>query len=317
MSIDSETEVEGGVDGDPEDSLRARVESRLSTMPPAERRVAEYLRDHAQSIIFATAEEIGQAVGTSDATVVRTSKNLGYSGLPDLKRSIGQQMILATRPSVRLNQRIDGAGRETTTLLNHVSSEAGERLAETFRLMPEDSFVEAVGLLAGAREVVAFGLGLAEIPARFLSMKLPRLGRPARLVGSAGFLLADGLLGLTERDTIVIYAPARLRTEIDVLLDHARSVGAKTVLITDSLGSALADQVTVVLPAVHSATGYTAEGFSSLLVTDCLLLGVAARDRDRATAGSELLRALRAGLASESADRADRARRKTPHGEAG
>lgn len=316
MSTDPDTGAAEGRAADPGDSLRTRVESRLAAMPPAERRVAEYLRDHAQSIIFATADEIGQAVGTSDATVVRTSKNLGYSGLPDLKRSIGQQMIHGTRPSVRLNQRIDGAGREAATLLDHVFSEAGERLAETLRLMPHDRFVEAVELLAGAREVVAFGLGLAEIPARFLAMKLPRIGRPARLVGSAGFLLADGLLGLGEHDTVVIYAPARLSTEIDVLLDHARSVGAKTILITDSLGSALAGRVTVVLPAVHSATGYTAEGFSSLLVTDCLLLGVAAQDRDRATAGSELLRVLRAGLASEGPDRGYGARRRSPRGEA-
>ncbi|MFI6875254.1 MurR/RpiR family transcriptional regulator [Streptomyces sp. NPDC050400] len=316
MSTNPDTDVEAGADTDPEDSLRARVESRLPGMPPAERRVAEYLRDHAQAIIFATAEEIGQAVGTSDATVVRTSKNLGYSGLPDLKRSIGQQMIHGTAPSVRLNQRIDSAGQETATLLGHVFSEAGERLAETWRLTPREQFDQAVELLAGAREVVAFGLGLAEIPARFLSMKLTRLGRPARLVGAAGFLLADGLLALRDQDVVVIYAPARLTTEIDVLLDHARSVGARSILITDSLGSTLADRVTVVLPAVHSATGYTAEGFSSLLVTDCLLLGVAAQDRERSTTGSELLRVLRAGLASEGSRRGSGTRRRSSRGEA-
>ncbi|MFI6086277.1 MurR/RpiR family transcriptional regulator [Streptomyces sp. NPDC051217] len=283
-----------------EDSLRERVASKLPVMPPAERRVAEYLRDHAQSIVFSTAEEIGAATGTSDATVVRTSKTLGYSGLPDLKRSIGQQIINATRPSVRLNQRIDSAGKETATLLDHVFSEAGERLAETLRLTPREQFDEAVGLLTEAHEVLAFGVGLSEIPARFLAMKMNRLGHPTQFVGAAGFLLADGLLGLREKDVVVIYAPARLTTELNVVLDHAKSVGAKTVLITDSLGPTLTDRVSVTLPAVHSATGYTAEAFSSLLMTDCLLLGVAGQDRDRATAGSELLHTLRAALAPDA-----------------
>ncbi|WP_267717196.1 hypothetical protein [Streptomyces sp. CoH17] len=114
---------------------------------------------------------------------------------------------------------------------------------------------------------------------------------------------AHGLLGLREQDAVVLCAPARLTREIDVVLDHAQSVGAQTILITDSLGSVLSGRVTVVLPAVHSATGYTVEGLSSLLVTDCLLLGVAAQDRDRATTGSELLRVLRSRLAPEGPDR--------------
>ncbi|WP_327686340.1 MurR/RpiR family transcriptional regulator [Streptomyces sp. NBC_00467] len=293
-----------------EDSLRERVASRLPVMPPAERRVAEYLRDNAQAIIFSTAEEIGDATGTSDATVVRTSKNLGYSGLPDLKRSIGQQIMNATRPSVRLNQRIDGAGKETATLLDHVFSEAGERLAETLRITPQDQFDQAVDLLIGARQVLAFGVGLSEIPARFLYMKMNRLGYPTRFVGAAGFLLADGLLGLRAQDVVVIYAPARLTTELNVVLDHAASVGAETILVTDSLGPALAARVTVTLPAVHSATGYTAEAFSSLLMTDCLLLGVASRDRERATAGSELLHTLRAALVAEGNERGRNAARR-------
>ncbi|WP_432044255.1 MurR/RpiR family transcriptional regulator [Streptomyces cadmiisoli] len=155
-------------------------------------------------------------------------------------------------------------------------------------------------VLARAREVLAFGVGLSEIPARFLAMKMNRLGHPTRFVGATGFLLADGLLGLRENDAVVIYAPARLTRELGVVIDHAQSVGAKTVLVTDSLGPAPAGRVDVTLPAVHSATGYTAEAFSSLLITDCLLLGVAARYRDRSTSHSELLHTLRAALTPES-----------------
>ncbi|MEV7992755.1 hypothetical protein AB0O67_12790 [Streptomyces sp. NPDC086077] len=102
-----------------------------------------------------------------------------------------------------------------------------------------------------------------------------------------------------------------------MVIDHAQSAGAKTVLVTDSLGPALAGRVDVSLPAVHSATGYTAEAFSSLLMTDCLLLGVAARDRDRSTSNSELLHALRAALTPEAHPHSRQSTRRRPPQEDG
>jgi DNA-binding MurR/RpiR family transcriptional regulator len=277
--------------------LRDLIASKLGDLPPAERRVAEYLRDHTHEIIFATSGEIGAATGTSDATVIRTAKALGYSGLPELKREAGRQAIGKTRPSARLGSRIDKAGQETVSLLDHVFAEAAERLLETRRLITEDAFVAAVDLLMGAREVVTFGLGASEMSAHYLALRLRRLGRQARLINTTGFRLADDLIGLHESDVMVLYVPARLINDVFVMLDHAQAVGAPVMLVSDTLLPILADRVTLTLAAVHSGSGYTGEGLSSLLLTDCLALAAAARDRDRATSTSELLNSLRATLA--------------------
>jgi DNA-binding MurR/RpiR family transcriptional regulator len=268
----------------------------MGDLPPAEQRVAEYLRDHGQEIIFATAEEIGAATGTSDATVIRTAKALGYSGLPELKREAGRQAIGKTRPSARLRSRIDKAGQETTPLLDHVFTEATERLLETRRLIEEDDFVAAVDLLTGAREVVSFGLGPSEMSAQYLTLRLRRLGRQARQITATGFLLADDLLGIQESDVVVLYVPGRLINDVFVLLDHAQAVGAAVMLFSDSLLPVLADRVSLTLTAVHSGSGLTGEALSALLLTDCLALAVAARDRDRSTNTSELLNSLRSTL---------------------
>jgi len=268
----------------------------LAELSPAERRVAEYLRDHVLEIVFATADEIGAATDTSDATVIRTAKALGYSGLPELKREAGKRALGGVRPSARLRSRIDKAGHETSSLLDHVFAEATERLGETRRLIAEDDFVAAVELLMSAREVVSFGLGPSELSAQYLALRLRRLGRQARQITATGFRLADDLLGLRESDVVVLYVPGRLINDVHVLLDHARTVGAPVVLFSDALLPVLADRVTLSITAVHSGSGFTGEGLSALLLTDCLTLGIAARQRDRATATSELLNSLRNSL---------------------
>jgi DNA-binding MurR/RpiR family transcriptional regulator len=279
-------------------SLQARISARLATMTRAERRVAEYLRNHSEDVVFATAEQIGAASQTSDATVVRTAKRLGYSGLIELKYSLGRQAISATKPVVRMHNRIEQAGGETASLLEQVFVEATERLAETLRIMPVTQYQEAVALLAGAGTVVGFGIGPSELNAQYLALRLRRIGRSARATGATGFRLADDLLALTAGDVVVLYTPGRLLADTSVLLDHVVRVGARAILITDSLGPILRDRVDVILPSVYSPSGFSGEGLSAQVLTDALVLGVAAQDFGGAAATAELL----AGLRSELTD---------------
>ncbi|GHJ39261.1 MurR/RpiR family transcriptional regulator [Streptomyces sp. TS71-3] len=296
MPTEHSSDTEAGSPEPDEDSLDARIEARLATMTRAERKVAEYLRTHRQEVIFATAEQIGAGSNTSDATVVRTAKTLGYSGLLELKYSLGMQVIQATRPSERLHQRIERAGQDSATALDMVFTEAVERLTETRRLMLPADLAKAVDLVAGAREVLAVAFGVSEIMADYLALRLNRAGRRARAATHTGFRLADDLIALGQDDLVVLYAPGRHFDEIDPLLEHASAVGARTLLISDSLIPVLGDRVTASLYAVHSPGGFTSETLCAHVLTDALLLGVASRDEERATATSELLTRLRTAL---------------------
>jgi DNA-binding MurR/RpiR family transcriptional regulator len=277
-------------------SLAERITARVATMSRAERRVAEYLRTQGSEALFATAEQIGVATQTSDATVVRTAKTLGYSGLQELRHSLGRQVVAATSPSVQLRKRLDKAGSQATSLLSQVFAEATERLAETVRRMANADFDLAVEAIAEAREVLAFGVGPSELTAKYLALKLNRIGRSARSTGATGFRLADDLITVTSQDTLVLYWPSRLRGEMEVVLAHAEAVGARTVLVSDSLGTLFGDRVNVVLPAAHSPGDVVSEGMTTQVLTDSLLAGVRARDEQRATRAHELLTDLRTSL---------------------
>ncbi|HWD05230.1 MAG TPA: MurR/RpiR family transcriptional regulator [Amycolatopsis sp.] len=284
-------------DATPDDSLTERITGRLAGMSRAERTVAEYLRHHARDAIFATAEQIGEATGTSDATVVRTAKTLGFTGLSDLRQHLARQVVTETSPSLRLHARETGeAGGPPKTVLARVFTEATERLAETLRLVSEEDFERAVDLLDGAREVLAFGIGPSSFLAGYLALRLGRMGRRARSSGATGFRLADDLLGLGEGDVVVLFLPSRLLGDIEVLLDRTREVGASTLLITDSLAPVFGDRVAVSLQATHSPSNFTGEMLSAEVLADALLLDLASRDKARANGASELLTTLRSRL---------------------
>jgi DNA-binding MurR/RpiR family transcriptional regulator len=279
-----------------EGQLAERIGQRIGELSAAERRVAEYLWKHPGMIVLSTAGELGELSGTSDATVIRTVKSLGYSGLPELKRTVGRHVVSDT-PATRLRHRVEEAGDDSASQLDQLLAESVDRLTETRRLLTEPAFTQAADLLAGAREVLGYGLGIAELPMRYLATRLQRLGRRARSTSATGFRLADELLTLEAGDVFVLNAPERLLPDMTTALRHARTAGAGILLLTDSLGATLDSQVDVTLPAVRSSTGLTQEGLSTTLVLDCLLLAVAKREPGAVSANTELLAGLRDRLA--------------------
>ena len=58
---------------------------------PIERSVADFLLATGPRAGAMSAREIAQAVGTSDATVIRTSRSLGFDGFRDLRRFVASQ----------------------------------------------------------------------------------------------------------------------------------------------------------------------------------------------------------------------------------
>ncbi|MEV0386219.1 MurR/RpiR family transcriptional regulator [Nonomuraea sp. NPDC050643] len=281
----------------PVEQLRAQVRQLWDELSPAERAVCHYLISASpEQILFASAQELGSATGTSNATVVRTMQRLGFGGLPGLKRALAAEFTSAVAPDVRLKQRISHVGQDLSGIWERVFDEARERVEHCSRLLDPQTFKKAVELLVNAPGVFVYGAGASEPAARHLALKLNRRGHRARAVSATGFSLADDLLSLAHGEVLVIFQPARRLKEITVLIDRAHAVGAGIVLISDELVGPLADRVDAVLAAPHTPTGITAEPLTGIIVADALLLALDSLDESRSVEHSHQLSALREQL---------------------
>ncbi len=106
----------------PTDSFSARVALRVDDIAPAERRVADGLLELGPEASLLSAAALAERLGTSDATIVRTAKALGYSGLAELRRAL---VAHSGDPSIRerLRRSLEQAPPEellTTTIANHL-----------------------------------------------------------------------------------------------------------------------------------------------------------------------------------------------------
>lgn len=278
------------------EDFTARVADAASRLTRQERTVTEYLLERPREAVLASTAEIAAATGTSDATVVRTARSLGYSGLRELKQVLMAGVADPRDPVRVLEVRLARSDTALGPVLDQVLTDATTLLAHVPDELDEESWRQAVDLLDGAETVWLYGFGPAGPVAEYHALELSRLQRRAYAVTQTGFRLADSLMNIGRADTVVLYAPLRRFHEIDVVATHARRVGASVVLVTQTLGAEMRGEVDVVLDAPQSTVTTVAGTFVDLLFAHALTLELARRDQVGAVAARQLLNKLRAEI---------------------
>lgn len=277
--------------------LRARIRAGWEDFSPAIRGVCRCLSAITpEQLLYMSAQELGAEAKTSNATVIRALQGLGYSGLAELKGLVAAPFTSHIAPEERARRRVETTGADLRVVWDRVVAESLERIELLRAKFDPGSYEQAVRLIGEARQTWVYGLGASFIAAEHLALKLRRRGLRARPVHSSGFRLADDLLDIARGEAVVVFAPGRMLTDVEVLLDHARTVGASIILVSDQLVDELGADVTVALHAPNTPTGMTGEPLTALVVADALAQAVAATDQERTVEASHTLTALRQQL---------------------
>ena len=278
--------------------LRRRIREHWDEFTPASRAVCRSLSEISpERLLYLSAQELGVASKTSNATVVRTLQSLGYAGLAELKDRVAAPFQVPSRREEHLRKRMEATGGDPKHVWDRVITEALERIEFLNQHMSMDAFQEAVQLVLDAREVATYGFGANFVAAEHLTLKLRRFGLRSRCIQTAGFRLADDLLAIGSNDVVIVIAPGRLVIDAEVVIDRARAVGAGIILLSEQLiAERLAGDVTVAIHVPNTVTGITAEVLTTIVTADALAQAVAAADTDRTLDSAHTLETLRQQL---------------------
>jgi DNA-binding MurR/RpiR family transcriptional regulator len=282
--------------------LDERLAARFEKLSPGEQRVARFFDVHREEAAFLSVAEIASQLDTSTASVVRAAQSLGYAGLPDLKRELIEALRSAATPALRMGRSLEQVGEDPHQAFAYMLSLHAELMDQVRRANEPRAFGRAVDLIHTAKRTLAYGVGPSTPLADYLVRRLRRIGRPAVTVADTGFNLADSLMDLRTGDVVFLIAYGRVQREAESLLRRAKALQLPVVLLTDSLGFALAERIAVSLSAPRGRTGMLASAAAAVVVLDALLLGVAAADRPRSLAALEELNDLRADIVGYRVD---------------
>lgn len=289
----SRREGPGVVVDDTGPTFQERYAEARSRLTPSEKKIGEYLLRNPDEVLSSSALRIAEATGTSDASVVRTVKGLGYHGLRELKKEFLGSVLRRRSPSATLGHNIDRiqANKRPAEKMLADSLEILEAFNQEFDL---EAFDRCVDALASARRIYTYGLGPGSMVSGFLAIHLKRVGFDAEAMMLAGYRLADDLLTLTEDDCVVLVAPYHQTTEVEVIVDHARAVGASVVLITEALGLSLQDRVDIIIKTPPTISNVASEHLAPFVFSYVLTMQLASRQEGASVKRNQLFNDLSA-----------------------
>jgi DNA-binding MurR/RpiR family transcriptional regulator len=255
-------------------------------------RVVRFIDQNRQLVLASSAAALGERIGTSDATVLRTIQALGFPSLADLKTAILRSSERST-PADDMRRTLVDLDKTTGKALDSVLRTHAEGLAVLRSEKCRAQISAAVRLLDGASRIAVFGIGPSASLATYMSVLLARSGRPSRTINATGSMLADQLLDLQAGDALLILAYGRLYREVKAVFAEARALRLPTVLITEADDTPLAKLADVCVAIPRGRPGQVALHGVTLVGLEAFVLALAAAKPDAALASLDHLNRLR------------------------
>lgn len=258
-------------------SVSARIEAAWPEAGPAERKVLTYFRDHREDVLISSAIEMAAQIATSDATVIRTVKTLGFAGLDQLRRAIADELRAGQTPASRMRRSLSVAGGDIASALRQTIDVHIAALEAVRNETLVEHFANVVDTLLTARRIVVFGIGPSGCLAEYLSLQLRRFGLDALPLTQTGLLFADDVMRLRSGDVVLALAYSRVYEELAVLLSRCEQIEIPRILISDTLAEDLRGRVTADLKVARGQADMISLHAATLGFLECVLVGIAIR----------------------------------------
>lgn len=270
-----------------------QAQSLYADMGKAERRVADWLLSHPGEVLPYAIRELATACDTSEATIVRFSRRLGFNGYQELKLSLASE---AERKIIAPNITADDTCFD---VFEKICNDAYLSLERTKKTLSADGMAQAADAIAAAGRVVLIGLGSSASVASDASDKLLRA-----CCNSAAYsdthMQTIAVSRLLPGDVLIGVSHSGSSKDIVDAMRIAKERGATTISITAKEKSPITRQSDIVLltdteEVRHSSLGLSSH-LSRLLVLDALCYRVVYKNEEKVR---EALRATETSLRSK------------------
>jgi len=283
-------------------SFETRLSAIMAQLGPSELRVAQFIRDNREEALMSSASALAARTTTSDATVIRAMKAMGYASMAGLRQELAGELRNDLSLASRLVRTLDEVEEVSGGSLEVTLRAHQQALARLSRDIAPALFETVVARIVAAPRVFIFGIGPSSAMANYFGVQLGRFGIDAHTLTDTGLLLADGLHRLKVADLLIMLAFGRPYPEISALIKHAEKLGLKTILITDTLGSSLKRRVDHVLPVQRGRADALSLHTATLGLLEAVLVGVAAKRPTETVASLKMLNSLRKTITGEPMD---------------
>jgi len=149
-------------------NLLVRLRSNIEPLSKKLRVVAEYISENANEVQYQTITDLARNTATSEATVVRLCRDMGYKGYSDFRMALAVEL---SQTQARKPQDVEGDICEVS------AQNASAGLLDTAQLIDRKALSRICDLVHNASFISCVGVGASSIVGRYLAFRLIRIGK--------------------------------------------------------------------------------------------------------------------------------------------
>lgn len=230
-------------------------------MTRTEKRIVEYISAHTEKMMEQTISELAAAVGSSEITISRFCKKLGFSGLQSFKIALAAE--LPTNVDHLYNDIRPEDSCETVT--RKVFQNITDGLQDTLKLLDYEAVERAADLLLAARRIAVYGFGNSATVCRDIETRFLRFGLAVQAYSDAHQQATSASL-LTPEDVVMAVSHTGATIELLDTVRMAQENGAMSIAITSHVRSPLAKLAHLTLHGMGREVHYSSEAAASRLI---------------------------------------------------
>ena len=201
----------------------AKIISMQQSLTVSENEIAQYVIHNADSVVTSTITAIAKNTNTSEASINRFCKKIGFKGFNSFKVALAQDNFYRS---------MQESGAEIQAgLVAAISKDYQHMLVNTTAMLDEEQVLQAADAMRNAPHIFIFSLSYTGFVARELEFKLSMVGLYAKAVSEpANIRVYSGCV--SKGDLVIVIAPTLLMRELYQAITICRERGATILSIT-------------------------------------------------------------------------------------
>jgi len=256
--------------------LTEKLKAIYPSLSKQQKKVADFFLTEGSEAAFLSVAELARQVRTSQATVVRFSRVIGFKGYPDLQRELQNWIRQKISPSRVLQNLMIKAPEEN--VYRRIFQIDRQNLDETEEANPQEKLDRAVREIIQAKRIGFIGFRTSQAMAYLLYFFIGRVRKNCELLDDGGNL-TNQLMYYGAKDLLLaISFPRYSRLTLEIL-KYGKKMGCKIIVITDNPVSPVGQMADVILLSERKSATYFNSLASAVTLVNCLVAGVSLKSK--------------------------------------
>lgn len=257
-----------------------KIRSIFESLSNSEKSIASYFMSHLDEIVYLTVTDVAKETNTSEATVVRTCKKIGYRGFQDFKITLAQEIV---NPVQTIFEEADEED-DCYAIFRKKIGNAINTLQYTAKIIDKDHLEKSAEAILNASRICVFGNGNSASVAIDAAHKLMRTGLDAHAYSDSHMQIMAAS-ALNKDDVVLGISHSGSSKDTLEAMEVAKSNGATAIAITNYGRSPITEIADLVLSTASEETKYHIIALSSriaqLSIIDTLYIYVSLKNKDQ------------------------------------